>query len=60
MDNAFATKPFGSYTVSNLEAFIAEGRDTEGKMAAEVARRAKVKAGDVSVMTPAERLRFAN
>lgn len=58
MDTALKTRPFPSYTAKELEGFIAAGRDAEGRMAAEVARRQKVEAGDFSVMFPSERLRF--
>lgn len=58
MDNfeTFNTAPYPAYTTAQLEAAIAEGRGNE-KMVGEVARRAKVAAGDYSVATPGERLR---
>lgn len=55
-DAAFATAAYPSYTTKELLAFISAGRGNE-KMVAEVARRDRVAAGDVSVMTSAERLR---
>ncbi len=55
--NGKATYP--GYLTSELEAAIAAGQDITGKMALEVSRRAKVAAGDTSVMTGAERLRHA-
>ncbi|MBZ9847207.1 hypothetical protein LB565_04290 [Mesorhizobium sp. CA14] len=62
-DTAFKTAPFASYTTEQLRAHIANihpysGTDTAERMSAEIARREAVAAGDVSVMTPSERLRF--
>ena len=57
-DAAFKTAPYAAYTTDHLIAAIANGNGTE-KMVAEVARRAKRDAGDVSVMMPGERLRYA-
>ena len=62
MDNfeAFNGKAtFPAYTVAELEAFILAGRDGDGKMTAEVARRAKVAAGDMTLATGGERIRYA-
>lgn len=59
MDSAFKTAPYPAYTIPELQAFIAEGRPNADVMAAEIVRRQKVEAGDVSVMMPGERLRFA-
>lgn len=63
MDAAFKTAPYPSYTTMQLQIFIKEPHQlnaaTVAKMQAEVDRRAKVAAGDVSVMTPGERLRRA-
>lgn len=57
-DAAFKTAPYAAYTTDQLRAVIANGNGTE-KMVAEIERRAKRDAGDVSVMMPAERLRYA-
>ena len=57
MDTAFPTAPYAGYTTKQLELFIAQGRGSE-KMQAEIERRAARDAGDVSVMTPGERLRY--
>jgi hypothetical protein len=59
-DAAFKTASYPGYTTVQLTEFIAAGRDATGRMAEEVARRAKRDAGDVSVMTDGERLRRAN
>lgn len=58
-DAAFPTWRYPAYTTPELESFVAEGRPPEiaDAMRAEIARRAAVAAGDVSVMTPSERLR---
>lgn len=56
-DAAFATAAYPGYTLAELVAFVVEGRDTTGKMLAEIARRERVAKGDVSAMTPGERLR---
>lgn len=58
-DAAFRNAKYPAYTTDELKAFLAEGRDGEGHMAAEIDRRERVAAGDVSVMTDGERLRFA-
>jgi hypothetical protein len=61
MDNAFRTAPYPAYTTMQLLIFIKEPQQlnaaTVAKMQAEVDRRARVDAGDRSVMTPSERLR---
>lgn len=56
MDNAFPTAPYPGYTTAELQAAIAAGRGNP-VMVAEIERRALRDAGDVSVMTPGERLR---
>jgi hypothetical protein len=56
MDSAFATAPYPGYTTTQLQAAIAAGRGTPA-MVAEIERRARRDAGDVSVMTAGERLR---
>ncbi|RUW96608.1 hypothetical protein EOA27_38575 [Mesorhizobium sp. M2A.F.Ca.ET.037.01.1.1] len=57
-DTAFKTAPYGSYTTATLRVWAEqEGVDTAPYLA-EIARREAVAAGDVSVMTPGERLRF--
>jgi hypothetical protein len=57
-DAAFQTAPYPGYTTTQLNAAIAAGRGNP-IMLAEVARRAAVAAGDVSVTTPGERLHAA-
>ena len=47
---------YKGYTVKELQACVADGRDTEGKMAKEIERRAKVASGDMSVATGGERI----
>lgn len=58
MDNfsTFNTAPYPAYTTAQLQAAVDAGRGNE-KMVGEIARRAKVAAGDLSVATPGERLR---
>lgn len=55
-DAAFRTGKYPAYTTAQLEGFIAAG-EGHPAMIGEIERRAKVAAGDVSVMTPGERLR---
>jgi hypothetical protein len=55
MDSA-QNRPFPSYTTAQLKAQLVECYN-EAK-AAEIARREKVAAGDLSVATPSERLRL--
>lgn len=65
-DAAFKTAKYPSYTTTELSRWLAD--HTAGKtmlaanqyhdVVAELARRAKVKAGDFSVMTDGERLRY--
>jgi hypothetical protein len=60
-DSAFKTAPFAAYTTVELTAALDRAEvsdDTSRRMVAEIVRRAKRDAGDVSVMYPAERLRF--
>lgn len=59
MDAAFNAGAYPAYTTAQLEAALAEGRIPEvaERMRAELDRRARVAAGDVSAMTPGERLR---
>lgn len=60
MDAAFASRPWPSLTTAELTAAAAKPTtpaDRRAKMEAEIERRAKVAAGDTSVMFPAERLR---
>lgn len=60
-DAAFKSAPYASYTTMQLCTFIREPQqlnaETVAKMQAEVDRRAKVAAGDWSVMTSSEKLR---
>jgi len=55
MDSAFATAPYSAYTAAQLLAFIAANRGNP-VMLAEIERRTLRDAGDISVMTPGERL----
>jgi hypothetical protein len=60
-DSAFKTAPFAAYTSAQLREAVERGEnsaDARAKMIMEIARRAQRDAGDVSVMYPAERLRF--
>lgn len=65
-DAAFKTAAFPGYTTAQLVGFIAkakadgfyEGCEHYSKMDAEIDRRSRVEAGDTSVMTSGERLRF--
>lgn len=60
MDSALRSAPFPSYTTQELRDFIASGKvrtqATEQMMRDEIARREAVEAGDISKMTPGERL----
>jgi hypothetical protein len=57
-DAAFKTAAFPGYTTQELrETYNREPADIWVKMRAEIKRRERVAEGDVSVMTPAERLR---
>jgi hypothetical protein len=62
-DCAFKTAAFPAYTTKELERSVKENpllTDAQrNKMRAELERRMAVAAGDVSVMTDGERLRFA-
>jgi hypothetical protein len=61
-DSAFKTAPFAAYTSAQLREAVERGEnsaDARAKMIMEIARRVQRDAGDVSVMYPAERLRFA-
>lgn len=60
MDAAFQSRPWPSLTSAELAAAIIKPTTPDERrtaMKAELDRRAKVAAGDVSVMFPAERLR---
>ena len=61
-DAAFPSAPYAGYTTRELETFVSGGR-LEPKVIrgveTELARRVKVREGDVSVMTAGERLRHA-
>jgi hypothetical protein len=56
MDSAFPTAAYPGHTTAQLQSAVAAGRGTPA-MLAEIDRRARRDAGDVSVMTPGERLR---
>tara|TARA_R110000868_G_scaffold396275_1_gene668414 strand:+ start:548 stop:751 length:204 start_codon:yes stop_codon:yes gene_type:complete len=61
-DSAFKTAPFAAYTSKELIDAVERAENSaeaRTKMILEIARRAQRDAGDVSVMYPAERLRFA-
>ena len=61
MDNCDVFNAGASYlgsTLAQLRTAVAEGRGNE-KMIAEIARRERVEAGDVSAMTAGERLHRA-
>ncbi len=54
--STFNTAPYTAYTTAELQAKMDAGTGNE-KMAGEIARRALVRSGDMSVATPGERLR---
>jgi hypothetical protein len=56
MDNAFKSRPFPGFTLAQLIAKVEAG-STDPRILDEIARREAVAAGDVSKMTPSERLR---
>lgn len=57
-DAAFKTAPFPAYTTAQLTEWApSRPEGVRRQMEAEIARRAKVAAGDWSVMTAGERLR---
>jgi redox-sensitive bicupin YhaK (pirin superfamily) len=58
-DAAFKTARYPAYSNTELETFIASGRDEFGYMADELGRRKRVAAGDMSSMTAGERLRYS-
>lgn len=70
MDAAFKTAAYPAYTTAQLREFVADydpataldkfrAPQAIADMKAEITRREAVAAGDVSVMTNGERLRFA-
>ncbi len=59
MDSAFATAPYSGYTTDQLRQMVSRPSANARAMWAEIDRREKVAAGDMSVMTPGERLRHA-
>ncbi len=58
-DAALASRPFPGFTTLQLKSFVTAGTATDATVA-EIARREQVASGDMSVATPAERLRVAN
>ena len=59
MDAAIKHRPYPSYTTAELRRLVADKHPASDAMLAEIARRQKVAAGDISVMFPTERLRHA-
>lgn len=57
MDNAFRSKPYPGMTLAQLEAVAAKG-NADPRIVAEIERRQKVAAGDLTLMYPAERQRY--
>jgi hypothetical protein len=60
-DAAFRTADFPGFTTTELRSFVSKGfadPEMDAKARAELDRRERALAGDVSVMTQAERLRF--
>ena len=57
MDSAFATAAYPGYTTDELRQMVSRPSANARAMWAEIERRERVAAGDVSVMTPGERLR---
>jgi hypothetical protein len=60
MDSAFETAPYPGYTIGQLRVMASKSSDKAPIMLAEIARRERVYAGDVSVMTAGERLAYAS
>lgn len=62
MDNAFRTAPYPALTNAQLAEAAEKTADAARRavMLGEISRRARVAAGDWSVMTPGERLRVIN
>jgi len=61
-DSAFKTAPYPSYTTAQLRERAADPQTSDATailMQNEIERRDRVAAGDRSIMTPSERLRFA-
>lgn len=56
MDNA-SSRPFAGYTLADLRLAVLRGYGTLA-MIAEIERREAVAAGDLSKMTPSEKLRY--
>lgn len=58
MDNAFSGRAFPGFTTAELIAKVEAGC-ADARIIAEIERRKAVAAGDISKMSPGERLRFA-
>jgi sporulation-control protein spo0M len=58
MDSAFKAAPYSGYTTDELRQMVSRPSAKAREMWAEIDRRERVAAGDVSVMTAAERLRY--
>ncbi|RUU95885.1 hypothetical protein EOB36_31380 [Mesorhizobium sp. M6A.T.Cr.TU.017.01.1.1] len=56
-DSAFKTAAYPGYSTGQLRDMVLNKRND--MMEAEIARRERVAAGDITVMTDGERLRFA-
>lgn len=59
MDAAIKSHPYPGYTTAELLRLATDGHPAYDAMLAEIARRQKAAAGDISVMFPTERLRYA-
>lgn len=59
MDSAFKSAPYSGYTTRELQQSFRrqENEETRDKMLAELVRRRRVAAGDMSVATDGEKLR---
>ncbi len=59
MDAAIKSHPYPGYTTAELLQIATGGHPASDAMLDEIARRQKAAAGDISVMFPTERLRYA-
>lgn len=58
MDSAFKTAAYSGYTTDQLRQMVSRPSASARAMWAEIDRRERVAAGDVSVMTAGERLAY--